>query len=144
MRSVTTWDHIFDRLTVHAGPSPHALPALHCELAAVEVLARLRDDVPDGLGPGLEVREEARGLDVREVVLGVRTRFEDEDPQRRVGGCEPSDNYPGGCPACGRSISVLLHIETKRIYDSPPAKMMSYSSNSSGVVIPRAARVKGR
>ena len=120
------------------------MSTLHRKLATVEVLAGLRDHVPDRLGAGLQVREEARGLDVREVVLGVRTRFEDEDPQRRVGGCEPSNDYPGGCPACSRSILVLLHIETKRIYDSPPAKMMSYSSNSSGVVIPRTARVKGR
>ena len=97
-------------LTVHAGSSPDTLSTLHRQLATVEVLAGLRDHVPDRLGAGLQVREEARRLDVREVVLGVRARFEDEDPQRRVGGCEPSDDYPGGCPACSRSSSVLLYI----------------------------------
>ena len=84
-------------LTIHTRSAPDTLPTLYRELTAIEVFTRPRDDVPDCLRSGLEVRKEACGLDVGKVVLGVWTRLENEDAQGWVRSCEPSDNYP----SCG-------------------------------------------
>ena len=64
-------------LTIHARSAPDALPTLYRELTAIEVFTRPRDDVPDSLGSGLEVRKEACRLNVSEVVLSVWAGLKD-------------------------------------------------------------------
>ena len=55
------------------------MPVLNDETSPVEVFARLADYMTHGLGAGLEMCLVARGLDVREVILGVRSGLEHED-----------------------------------------------------------------
>ena len=55
------------------------MPVLNDETSPVEVFAWLADHMTHGLRTGLEVRLVARGLDVREVILGVRSGLEHED-----------------------------------------------------------------
>ena len=64
-------------LTVHTGSAPDALSALYRELTAIEVFTRSRDDVPNCLRSGLEVRKEACRLNVGEVVPSVWAGLED-------------------------------------------------------------------
>ena len=103
------------------------MPALHCQLPAVKVVARLSDDLLDCLRVGLEMRQRTGWLYVREVILGRWPRLQHEDAQGWVGRAESPKDHPGGRAACMGIFQRTVMIEEA---DVPPAMMMSYSSSS--------------
>ena len=69
------------------------------ELAAIEVVTRLADDVFNGVRVGGKVAQVACWLYVRKVILGWWSRLEHEDAQRRIRCCQSSEDHAAGCPA---------------------------------------------
>ena len=60
------------------------MTALDRELPAVQVVARLADDMLYRVGAGQEVGQEPPWLDVLQDVFGRRSRLEHQDAQGRV------------------------------------------------------------
>ena len=72
------------------------------------MLAWPRKNVLDRLRTRLEMGQEARRLDVREIVLSVRAGLEDEDAERWVCSCEPARCYARTGPACdGHTVEAV-------------------------------------
>ena len=87
------------------------MPALNRELAAIQVVTRLADDVLDRVGAGQEVGQEPSWLDVFKDVLGRRPRLEHQDAQRWVRCRQPLKNYPSGRATCIRIRGHEVRLE---------------------------------
>ena len=71
------------------------------DLAVTERLLGIGDLESHSLAIRHEMVEEARRLGVREVILGVRARLDDEDPQRGVRIRKTSGDETARRAACG-------------------------------------------
>ena len=74
------------------------------------------------------------GLDEPEVVLDVRAGLDEKDLQRRVRRREPSCGYAGSSSGWERPRQHAL-AQWPPQQDSPPAKMMSYSSSEGDAMV---------
>ena len=113
-------------LTVDRGTAADAVAGGHDGLAITQLFLGVRDDEGHGFAVWCKVVQVARGLGVREVLLGVRTGLHDENLQLRVCISESAGDETGSRSAYRAKSQRSTQVEI--VAHLPPAKMMSNSA----------------